>query len=161
MRGINLTAIMILSFGLYVANGLYHPLVSMSFNDEEIKANVIYNEWKSNENELYKNIILKHTNFIIKKSEKKVELIEEKNNFVKPSQRKKKSETPIEDIDSYKILMKNYYEKDIKKAFLYVSKYDVSYKKLNDKRKTTKEVSNFFVFIGIFLAFFLWFKNRG
>lgn len=159
---VNLVVIMIMSFGLYVVNSLYHPLVSMSFNDEEIKANVIYSEWRETDKELYKNIISRHTEYIIKKSKEKTELIsEEDNNFVKKSKRKKELKFNIEDLNSFRILMKNYYKKDIDKAFKYVESYDKSYKKLNEKMNTTKKISNFFVLIGIFIAIVLWFRKRG
>lgn len=159
---INLVVIMIVSFGLYVVNSLYHPLVSMSFNDEEIKANVIYSEWRETDKELYKNIISRHTEYIIKKSKEKTELISEKdNNFVKKSKRKKELELNIEDLNSFRVLMKNYYEEDIDKAFKYVENYDKSYKKLNEKLNSTKKLSNFFVLIGIFIAIVLWFRKRG
>lgn len=158
---VNLVVIMIMSFGLYVVNSLYHPLVSMSFNDEEIKANVIYSEWRETDKELYKNIISRHTEYIIKKNEEKDELIQEDNNFVKKSKRKKELKFNIEDLNSFRILMKNYYKKDIDKAFKYVESYDKSYKKLNEKMNTTKKISNFFVLIGIFIAIVLWFRKRG
>jgi len=158
---VNLVVIMIMSFGLYVVNSLYHPLVSMSFNDEEIKANVIYSEWRETDKELYKNIISRHTEYIIKKNEEKDELIQEDNNFVKKSKRKKELELNIEDLNSFRILIKNYYEQDIDKAFKYVENYDESYKKLNEKMNNTKEISNFFVLIGIFIAIVLWFRKRG
>lgn len=158
---VNLVVIMIMSFGLYVVNSLYHPLVSMSFNDEEIKANVIYSEWRETDKELYKNIISRHTEYIIKKNEEKDELIQEDNNFVKKSKRKKELELNIEDLNSFRILIKNYYKKDIDKAFKYVESYDKSYKKLNEKMNTTKKISNFFVLIVIFIAIVLWFRKRG
>ena len=152
MRKQKLIIAIVLLMGLFIFNGLQHPVINMAFSEEEKIEIPIYIEWKNNNKGMYSNIKKAHTEHIINKNEEVVELKEEKSDFIAEIEIDNRQEIKIDSRETFEIIMKNYAEKDIEKAFNVITKYDVLEQEYYETTITHKKVSNYSVGLAVFLG---------